>query len=264
MDEFQDEPQVEVSAPATDEPVTENEGADTATEEVTEEQKVTFDDRQQAKVNELISGKVAQTHEQRRRADEAERQLAAFQANQPVPQAPEVPEMPTQDELWDNPEKLVEWEKATRQRAKFDADNDAVLRQQEAAQQQQAQAILLKMQERNENYTKTAGDFNMDPVRVEAESNLVAQSIVNQDTRDFILEDKQGPLVVSYLANNPLELEKMRIMTPLQQAAFVTSEIKPKLASTRTVTQAPAPATIVDGAGAPKQEHPVFKGAVIK
>ncbi len=264
MDEFQDEPQEQVSAPATDEPVVENEGADTAPEETTEEQKVTFTPEQQAIFNDAIGGKVAQTHTERRRAEEAERKLAEFQAQQPTPQAPNVPEMPTQDELWDSPEKLVEWEKATRERAEFDANNNAVLRQQEAAQQQQAQVMLQKIQERGDKYIKASKEFNMDPVRVEAESNLVSQSIVNQDVRDFLLENDQGPLMVSYLASNPLELEKVRLMSPLNQAAYITSEIKPKLASTRTVTQAPAPATIVDGAGAPKQEHPVFKGAVIK
>lgn len=270
MDDFQQEPVVtddNVSASATDENAEgfeqgQSESSTSENPEATEE-KVSFDPRQQEKVNELIGGKVAKIYEATRRAEDAERRLAELQQQQPVETAPEIPPAPNPDDFYDNPEgyaaKIKERDEAIAKRAELDALAKRSQEEQQAQAQRQALEVHQKQQKQIEGYTQRATSFGISGDQMQQDANLVAQS-VPRDLAEFIVDDAQGPLIANYLSKNILALDEVRGMSPLNAVAYIEREVRPKLASTRKTTSAPRPAEVVEG-NAPETRSPLIKGA---
>jgi dsDNA-specific endonuclease/ATPase MutS2 len=263
MDDFQQEP-IEQTASAT------VESADVEQETVNteaEEQKVQFDERQQEKVNELIGSKVAKQREAERRAEELEAQLQELKSRQPVETAPAVPEVPNPDDYYGDDAGLQnamkEYGEAIAKRAEYDARiaaNEERQRQQALEQQRKdAQAQY----ERQAKYVETAKTFNITPEQINSDAASVSPYL-GKDMQDHIVSDPQGPLIVNYLAKNPIALDELRSMSPFAVGAYIEAKIRPAIASTRKTTQAPKPVEIVGGASVPATEHPSLKDAVFK
>lgn len=275
MDEIQTEEPLniepDVSESATDEVEVEVTEADdnVEVEEVPQEQKVAFDEAQQAKVNSLISEKVAKTHEERRLREEAEHRLAQLQAQMPKPQEPTVPDLPDPDEFYGDPTgyntKLQERDKAIQQRAEYDARNRMIQDQQQYQARQSEHEAALKQQVVIEGYTKTAESFGITGEQMQKDAATVMQLGISNEISDYIVGDAaHGPLVSRFLANNILEAEKISAMSPLQGAVYIATEIKPKLTSARKATKAPAPANVVGGGGAPSRLDPNLEGVTFE
>lgn len=232
-------------------------------EEGSQEPKVTFDDKQQAKVNDLIGKKVAKTHEETRRADEAERQLAELQASQPKTEAPEIPPMPDPDDFYGDPNGLKAAQDARdtviSERAKFDAGVEQQNQFQADQTVRQQQERAQKQRETFASYAETADTFGIKNDQMLKDAFILGQSLSNE-VQGFIAEDAQGPLIANHLATDILELDKLRSMTPMQASIHIETEIRPKLASTRKATNTPAPAEIVDGASVPEKSSPFLQG----
>lgn len=273
MDDFQIEPQdiePDVSESATDEVIADTPAVDenTPSEEVSQEQKVSFDEAQQAKVNSLISDKVAKTHEERRLREDAEQRLADFQAQMPKPQEPTVPDLPDPDEFYGDPTgynaKLHARDTAIQERAEFDARNRLIQDQQQYQTRQREHEVALKQQAAIEGYSKAAESFGITGDQMQKDAATVMQIGIPSELSDHLVNDAQGPLVTNFLANNLLEAEKLRTMTPLEAAVYVATEIKPKLTGARKLTKAPAPANIVGGGGAPSKDNPLLDGVTFE
>jgi hypothetical protein len=88
----------------------------------------------------------------------------------------------------------------------------------------------------------------------------VAQFGIGNDLAQHILHDDQGPAVTVYLADNPLELEKLMGMNVLRAAAYIESTIKPA-ARKPPPPVVPAPVESVKGSGYPEAERGP-KGAI--
>jgi len=263
MEDFQNEPQMieddQVSAPAPEQEATEDENS-----EAPQEQKVTFDEAQQAVMNKAIGSKVAKTHEANRRADALQKELDEARTMIPVETAPQVPDMPNPDDFWDDPQGLTKAQNdrdaAFINRAEYDATQKAatVAEQQNTFKQQQVQ-----QQELNravESYVTIGKEFGLEPDKINKEADMVAQSLDPQ-VRSHLLNDSQGPLIVNFLANNMAALDEMTGLSPMQTASYIDQNIRPKLASTRRTTNAPAPNSVVDGTGAPDKTPQSIKGA---
>lgn len=265
MADNQQEPNEEnISEQAAEENQDQDQGADNAgNEEGSQEKTVTFDEGQQAKVNEIVGKKVAKTHEETRRADEAERQLAELKAAQPQTEAPEIPSMPDPDDFYGDPNGLKAAQdtrdKAISERAEFDAtikQNESFQADQIVRQQQEQ---FQKQRETHTKYADTAETFGIKNDQMLKDAFTLGQSLSNE-VQGFIVEDAQGPLISNYLATNILELDKLKSMTPMQASIHIEKEIRPKLASTRKATNTPAPAEIVDGASVPEKSSPFLQG----
>lgn len=255
MDEVQTdaEPQEEVAPESAPGETEASEGGES------QEEKVIFDERQQAKVNELISGKVAKTHEERRLKEDAQRQLEEFKASQPKPEAPDIPPMPDSDLAVDDPAKFrtqqEEREKAITARAAFDANQDLLRQQDERAAFDRQQKQEADTRQAITKYTEVAQSFGIDAVKMQQDATTVVQSGVPTEFADFLATDPQGPLITSHLAGNMAELDMVSRMTPMQAASHIATEIRPKLKGARKSTQAPPPPGIVDGQGTPAKER---------
>lgn len=261
MDDVQNEPKTfdfqsdSAPAPENETPNTEatdNQGGD----DVSQEQKVTFDEAQQGKVNELIGGKVAKQRAAEQRAEAAEQRLAQYEAQKPKPEAPTVPDMPDPDDYFGDDAGLkaahAERDAAIEKRAEFNAEQRNAEKQTTAQTQQQANEVAQKQQEQQEGYLGAAKSFGIEQEQIQKDALTVAQYVSN-DVQDFIIADPQGPLISSYLSKDLVELDKVRSMNPLNAAIYIANEIKPKLAGIRKQTKTPAPADIIDGQGTPEK-----------
>jgi len=211
-------------------------------------------------VNEAINKQHRKYQEEKRRADEAERRLAEMQ---PKPQAPQLVEAPDQfDDDYDT--KQAAYVESIRQQAVF--ENNQQLQQQLSQNQQ---AATQREQQASENakiqtYVDNAKAMSISIEQLEQAGQVVGNYGIGKDVQMFIVDDKQGPLITQYLANNHTDAEAIAGMPPLQAAMYIERTIKPKVAALKPkTTNAPNPATKVSGGGGDKDagKYRFSKGA---
>lgn len=256
---------IQISDQATEkENQDQSQSADNAgNEEGSEEKRVSFSAEQQAIFDKTVGKKVAKTHEITRERDELLRQLDETKAKLPQAEAPEIPELPDPDDFYGNPEGLKAAfearDKLVNERAEFDAgvkqnekaQADQTLKQQQERFQRQQKAGL--------EYFENAKTFDIKQEDIMKEATIVSQS-VSPDIQDFLVEDAQGPLITNYLANNILELDKLKSMSTPQAAVYIANEVKPKLAGIKKTTETPHPLDMDEGQGMPDKMDKRLEG----
>lgn len=270
MDDFQqNEPQDVIeddveSASAPDTESEPNETEDTPEqEEAHSEEKVTFDERQQAKIQSIINEQTAKRHEAIREAEKLREQLRELEAKTPQPKEPEIPELPDPYDVSDEEYRraIVERDKAIAERAEFKAAQKARDEREQFEARKRLEEKQKKDSEAARGYVERAKAFQIKDYQRDAQT---VASYLSEDLQGYIVRQEHGPLISNYLAKNIDILDKVRSMNPIDAADFIASEVRPKVSGTRKTTSAPKPAEIVDGGGAPKKEHPVVQRAVFK
>jgi hypothetical protein len=267
MDEIQNEPNEDLSGAATDETddVVETDDNVEAENASAEENKVTFDERQQEVMNKAIGEKVAKTHEERRLREEAEAKYQRLLDNQPKPKEPTIPELPDVDDFYGDPNgynaRILAREEAIREHAVFNAQNRLVRDQQEQKAREAEYEQQVKQREAVESYTKKAADFGLTNEQLNKDASLVTQAGIHPELSVHLLNDPQGPLVTNYLANNVLELDRVRNLSPIDAAVYIATVVRPLLKGVKQSTKAPAPASIDNGGGVPEKQPQSIKGA---
>ena len=270
MDEIQNEPNEDLSDAATDETddvVDTDDNVDTE-DTSAEENKVTFDERQQEVMNKAIGEKVAKTHEERRLREEAEAKYQKLLDNQPKPKEPTIPELPDVDDFYGDPNgynaKILAREVAIKEHAVFEAQNRLIRDQQEHQARQVEYEQQAKQREAIESYTKKATDFGLTNEQLNKDATFVTQAGIHPQLSVHLLNDPQGPLVTNYLANNILELDRVRSLNPIDAAVYIATVVRPKLKGVNKSTNAPAPANIDNGGGVPeKQPRSIAKATFV-
>lgn len=227
-----------------------------------------FNDEQQAKIDDIVSGKVAKTHEVKRELEATQRELEAIKAKLPQEQAPEVPDLPNPDDFYGDPDgynkAMANRDAAIVNRAGYDARQASVVEAEQRQEQQQEQARIEKQTEVATGYVERAKTFGIAEDKLQQQADMVGQLIPSSDIQDFVATDEHGPLIVDYLTRNLDEAEKIGQMDTASAAIYIHSNIKPNLASTRRKPNAPAPADIVDGGGSPKSKDPNLDGVIFE
>lgn len=101
------------------------------------------------------------------------------------------------------------------------------------------------------------------PAEVKAAADTVIGYGISTTFTDILLEDKDGPLLVQYLAENPIEAEEMNRMSTLVLVNHLNGEIRAKALLLKPQTSnAPPPPEVVTGGGAPETKEEWEKGAV--
>ncbi len=244
---------------------TQNDGAVSATAEgespkQDQEEPIVFDERQQEKVNSIVGSKVAAQREAEREAAALKKQLDDLKAKMPQDQAPVVPELPDAFDV-DYESKMQEWQKAVSEKARYDAIQSANAEAQRKANENAMQAQQAKLHETVKTYTERAVSSGIDEKTLFENGQIVAQAGLSDDLAGYILNDDKGPLITQYLAKNPLELDAISRMNPIQAGVFLEQNVKAKLnAMTKTKSSAPDPITTVSGNGLGKEESQHIKG----
>lgn len=245
----------------------EQEDADLATDSDAEHeeqpQKAEIDAKQEA-INKAINKKHFEAQQAKRERDELARKLAEYEEKQREMEAAKYDNIPPIPDAFDDDyeAKMAERDKALLAQAQFRAQQEAYNRQQEQLRQQQE---AQKYQEFNEQVTKygmRAKELGIPQEELQAAANTVGTLGLSDDLVRHIIADKDGPLIVRYLAANQADGIDLAQANPYSAGAKLI-EIKQKASSLKPKkTGAPPPPTDISGKGAPKDlnKYPHIKG----
>jgi len=194
-------------------------------------------------VQKVINRKHAEKMEAERRADAAEARLKEFESRQQQyePEIPQLSDFPDSDEVAEYNDKL---------RARIKWETEQSYHQQEGQRRQQEAETTRQAEftKKGETYTERAKSLGVSSKELQAAGQTVASYNLSEDIVMGILDDKEGALITTYLANNPLDIENLKALSPYKAALYMETTIRPKLSARKPkTTNAPPPATRVDG-----------------
>lgn len=209
-----------------------------------------------------INKKHWQYKEEERKRLALEAELEAIKA-QYAPKEPEIPQAP--DPFSDNYEqeqqqyqqKLIEY-------GQHQYSKQLQQQQQQQTAQQKQQQQIEETQGKVESYAKKAETLGVSKEKLAEAGRFVANSGIDNDVAMIILDDDSGPLITTYLYDNPSESEKVSSMKPLQAALYIERNIKPNLQALKPkTTNAPKPVKGVSGGSADPDlgKFPLTSGA---
>lgn len=248
----QDEPEQEAEGEGSEQPEGGKEG---------QEERVRFDEKQQAVLDREIAKRVKAQREAERRAESLQQELEEVRSKLPQDQRPEIPKAP---DPWapDFEELLEKREEAIRAQIRWDAEHEYRQQQEQRILQQQQKEWAQNIQTAQQSYNQRAQTLGLDQAELQQAANTVAQFGVPFELVEYVLEDDLGPAITLHLANNVSDLEKIRSMHPVKAAAYIAGTIKPGLKPRERKPAAPAPTDTLKGAGAAPQRGP--KGATFE
>ena len=178
----------------------------------------------QEAINKVISKKHFEAKEAERRALAAEQELERLRQAQAV--VPEVPQKP--DPYDDDYEyKMLKYEQAITEKAKYDA-NQQLLRQQQEQQAQQAQyEQQQRLNAQLQEYVERGKEQGMTVEEMTQAGQLVESYGIGVDIQHALLGDKDGALMVKHLAANPVMANQLANMNPFQAAMFIEQNVRP-------------------------------------
>lgn len=204
---------------------------------------------------EAINRQTAKMHEQRRRAEEAERKITELQSQIPEVKRPEVPDAP--DPFSENyVQEVADRDVKVQEQARFDAvakfQNDQTQDREQAAQQKQNDALNKSAVA----YGERAKASGVSQVDLQAGAEALMTQLPDVAVLAHIMQDEKGPAITQYLGKNPDAMDKMAGMSSLQAAVHIENVIKPKLSSQKQISKAPPPPTdLGNGGGSPPSQR---------
>lgn len=207
-----------------------------------------------AELRKTIAEKAFKEREARRRADELEKRLSELESKQSPSFDGVIPPMP--DSFDDDfVEKMKAREDAIARKAQADF---AAIQQKEAeaeAQRKREREQFEKAQKTQAEFRENASTLGVDQETLARAAQTVIDYGVTPDVEEAILADKNGPLMLQYLAANPLELADLIDANPLK-AGMLLAEVKTKSLSLKAKpSSAPPPPDSLEGRGAPVRER---------
>jgi hypothetical protein len=244
-----------------DEPAEDQDQPDSAsaTDDTGDDQAVKFDEKQQAKVNELIAEKVKKQREAERKAERLAIELEQVRQQLPEHTRPVIPDAPDPLSLTDSEYKarLAQREEAIRKAAVFDARKQESERQAQQAQHDAEIARQEALAAEAENYVQRASRLGISQVELQAAGNIVGQFGIghpNHPLTQFLLTDEQGPQIVKHLASDLVTLQHLAQLNPVQAAVMIATQIKPKLTA-KQVNAPPEPVSRPRPSGSTRREY---------
>lgn len=182
------------------------------------------------------------------RLDELERKSKPALENISIPDIPD-----SFDEDYES--KIRKRDEVIRQNAQVDAAKLQREETQAIAQQQSQRKELERAQALESQFSENGKKLGVDRQSLIDAQNAVVDYGVTPDLASVLLEDAQGPLMVQYLAANPLDLHDIVNASPVQ-AGLLLADVKVKSAALKpTPSSAPDPATTLDGRAVPTKER---------
>lgn len=220
----------------------------------TPEKKVQFTPEQQAIFDKVIGEKTFKAREAERKAEAYEARLRELEAQLPKENRPTVPAMPDPYDA-DYEQKVAARDQAIKSAAAYDARQEVVKAQREQAERQRFEAKQADLYKTAVAYKERSDKLGIPAPDLQNAAAALSSFGISEDLTQFLLKDDQGPLMTMYLARNPVVLEQMASLGPIEMGHYIASAIKPKLAAVKTRTQAPDPADVLDGGGSPRKER---------
>lgn len=221
-------------------------------EEVTEEAPKEEAEDENAKA---IRDAAFKAREAKREAAEAKRQLEEAQRKLQEYEAPVRPDIPPPPDPYDDnfAQKVAHRDALIAQAARWDQQQAFVQQQVQQAKQEEFNRQQEKLRETVTAYSGTAEKLGIAAHELQQAGMAVAQYGIHDDVANHILTDELGPSITVYLAKNPLEMDKLSVMSPIKAAAYIEANIKPK-ARKPPPTLAPEPIPSLKGSGMPEKD----------
>lgn len=218
----------------------------------------------QESINKAINKKHFQYKEEERKRLAAEKEAEELKSRLQkleMGSEPNVPPIPDPyDEDYET--KVKARDEALMRKVEFDARQRIASEQQERTQKEAQEAEKKRIESLAQGFDNRATQLGLDVNAVRSAGDVVVNYGIGEELAIFLLEDKEGPLITTYLAENPLEIEELRQMSPLQAAIKINSEVRTKASARKPqVSAAPEPADILSGNGAPEDNRPLIRGA---
>ncbi len=196
---------------------------------------------------------------ERDRADAAEKELDELKGKQAEVVIPPVPNRDSETYEAD----VKDRDDAIAAKATQTADNEqaqAKRKEEDEARQVEDSAALNK---RVATFDSNLAGHGLKAAEVKAAAEAVIGFGISNTFQDILLDDKDGPLMVKYLEDKPLEAEQMNAMSTMELVNHLNTEVRPKALLLKPQTSAaPDPPVVLDGGGAPETPEPWEKGAV--
>lgn len=191
-------------------------------------------------------------------AAELREKLAKFEADKGDVTIPSIPD-PYDD---DYEEQLRLRDEAIMRKARQDAQQESVLAQQRTNEEAAKKAEEERIRTLTSGYDKQITALGLNPDDIRNAGNKVVDYGISVDVAEFILQQENGPLITKYLADNPIVLDDLRNMTPIQAAFKIDSEISAAASTLKPqASKAPDPAETLSGRGAGELDSPFIGGA---
>jgi len=191
-------------------------------------------------------------------------QLQEMQAQLPQNQRPEMPDVPDRYDF-DSDEQFNQAKNnfvaKVQEISSFDANANAQAQYNQSLQAQAAQKQQEQIQTTVGGFNDNAKKHGIEAAELNSAINTVNQYGISEDLGLHIMGRNDGPLIAKFLAANPLELDNLNSVTPLQAAVMIETQIASKAAALKPrTTNAPDPLQPLQGGGStPKERGP--KGA---
>lgn len=193
------------------------------------------------------------------RAGTAEKELEKLRATSAEIVIPPVPDRYSDTFEAD----LAVRDKAIKRQADNDADQTRLAEQRKEEDETRLTEEDAAIKERIAGFDSNMVTHGLLPVETKKAAETVIAYGVSENFQDILLEDPDGPLFVTYLAENPVELEQMNGMTALQLVNHMNGDLRAKVSLLKPQTSnAPDPPITPRGGGAPEQKEDWEKGAV--
>lgn len=199
----------------------------------------------QEAVNKVINRKHYEAQEAKRKAKELERKLAQYEAQ--TSQAPLIPQKPDPfDDDYDA--KMVQYEQAVIAKARHDANQEVLQRQQQEQQQRQQYEQQQKLQQDLQRYVESGKKAGMSVEEMTQAGQIVDSYGVGVDLQQALIADEDGALIVKHLAANPAMAAELASMTPYQAALHLERAVRPAAKQLKPkTTSAPNPPKRLQG-----------------
>tara|TARA_R110002096_G_scaffold84217_1_gene194560 strand:- start:1 stop:813 length:813 start_codon:yes stop_codon:yes gene_type:complete len=190
---------------------------------------------------------------------------AQFQQAERDRQAAQVGNIPSMPDAFDDDfdAKVKQRDEALIAQANHNAQNQAYQYQQQQTQQQAAQAKQQQVHDSMTSYSQKAVELGIKQDELQAAGNTVGGYGLSEDLIMHILGDSDGPLITKHLAANPQDGYQLASMSPYTVGSFLDG-IKAKAGALKPKTSnAPSPATNLQGNGADPTsgKHKHIRGA---
>jgi multidrug efflux pump subunit AcrB len=199
--------------------------------------------------------------ETEKKLEDANKKLEAIEAEKGEVVIPPIPD-PYEDDF---EEKLKAREDAITRNAQKDAQQQSALDKQNAQREAVEKANQERVQVLIDDYDKRIGTLGLDANDIARAGKTVVDYGISGEVAEFILQQEDGPLITKYLADNPLELDDLRNMQPIDAALRINSTIKEAASALKPqASNAPDPVETLNGRGASEQVSPLIKGATFE
>lgn len=221
----------------------------------------------QEAVNKRINTITREKYEEKRKREAAEARIAALETDMEKLKTPEsvvIPPMPDQfDEDFD--QKVAARESAIKESAALKAKKDLAFQTQQQEIQRQQAAGQKEINDLVDGMYSKSEELGIKKSELKEHDDKVALYIQDPQLAKFILGLDDSPLVVKYLAENPVALDKIASMNPLLAASHISTTIVVEAAKLKPgVTKTPDPLNIPGKKGAPPKTSEYLEGVTME